>query len=294
MMLRSLMSGAPSTKRACVRWFLALALLASTAVGMRMHANSMTELREQGLPLAAELPQLERRLNLLTAEVQLSEVQKELRNGSQEERLNVFVFPDTLQRERVIGYLDAIGHSLETRKLARGATKVTIGTPEAGEYDLQRATVQATFTVSIQGVSSLVTMLRLSGLLTVADALPSEALQDLLRPLEATHPADIVALEQFLATDLRAYAEQPRVYEDRLLNSVGATGFRDVFSTVYKSSLLPEAQQFFEGETGKHLAQKGLWPSPFLLIKNLSVGSHDAQGFAEVIINMETFTREER
>ncbi len=293
MILAFLISGAPSIKRAYLRWFLALALLASTAVGMRMHANSMTELREQGLPLAAELPQLERRLNLLTAEVQLSEVQKELRNGSQEERLNVFVFPDTLQRERVIGYMDAVRNVLESRKLARGANRVTIGALEAGDSDIQRAPVQATFTVSTQGVSSLITMLRLSGLLTVSDALPSSALQDLLRPLEATHPADIVALEQFLATDLRAYAEQPRVYEDRLLNVVGAEGFRDVFHTVYKSSLLPEAQQFLQGDTGKELAQKGLWPSPFLLLKNFSMNPVGDGGFQEVTVQMETFVRAE-
>jgi hypothetical protein len=287
-----LLGRVPSIRRACLRWVLALGLLASTAVGMRMHADRMADLREQGLPLAAELPPLERRLNLLTAEVQLSEVQKELRSGSQEERLRVFVFPDSLQRERVIGYLDAIHNVLEQRALSRGAMRTSIGKAEdMPGSDLERVPVQSTFTVASDGVEKLVTSIRLSGLLTVADALPQGAMQDLLRPLEATHPADIVALEQFLSTDLAAYAQQPRVYEDRLLNTVGADSFRDVFHTVYKSSLLPEAEAFLQGDQGRSLAQKGLWPSPFLLLKKISAVPTGDGAFQEVTVEMETFIR---
>lgn len=281
----------PSLRRACLRWFLALGLLASTALGMRLHADRLIALREQGLPQAAELPPLERRLAMLTAEVQLSEVQKELRSGSQEERLRVFVFPEALERERIVGYIDAVREILASRGLSRGTSRVTVGMPSPSTGEMTAVPVQTTFTVRTEGVEALVQAVRLSGLLTVSDALPPAGLQELLRTLEATHPADIVALEQFLATDLRAYAEQPHVYEDRLLNVVAAESFRDVFRTIVKASLLPEAQALLHGEPGRTLAEKGLWPSPFLLLTSVAMHPVGDDGFQEVTLEMETFIR---
>lgn len=279
--------GRPSFARTCVRWALALGLLVGTVPGMRLHADRLRDMQEQGLPLAADLVPLDRRLQLLRAEAELAQVQKDLRSGSRKEQLHTFVLPDHLDRSRIVGFLDALQATL-------GAQNSVVQVGTAGEPDatsgLASASVTWTLRVPADKVASMSAFLHLAGLMTVADALPASGVHDLLGALEHTRPADIAALEQFLALDLHAYAQQPELQEQRLLGSVESASFHDVFRGTIRGSLLSQAVTLLQSERGKELLSRGMWPSPFLSIKGMSLRPL-ADGQQEVMVEMETYIR---
>lgn len=274
---------------AALHWVLTFVFLASTAFGIRLHADSLRSVREQGLPLAAELPPLNRKLAMLTQEVQLAEVQRELQSGSIQEKLRTTVLPETFDQARIISFFDVLRGSLSS---AQPGDSLQIGQPKQSAYSgIQSIAITWKLRIAQDDATRLMKSVHITGLVTVADALPENGLSDLLRPIESGNPSDIVALEQFLSTDLFSYARDPKVYTDRLLQAVTSQTFADVFLTVEKSSLLPEAHEILSSSFGDALAKQKLWPSPFFTLKTLSLRTVE-KGMQEVTVEVETFIRQ--
>jgi hypothetical protein len=120
------------------------------------------------------------------------------------------------------------------------------------------------FTVRGEGARAVLAFLRIAGLLTVGDTLTRAEKTSLIRATEEENPAAIVALEQFLATDLLSYCREPRPYEEQLRRSFTGDVFNTTLQTVFTDSLLKDAKTLLSGDFGRSVDRYRLWPTQMM------------------------------
>ncbi|TSC58922.1 MAG: hypothetical protein Greene041619_300 [Candidatus Peregrinibacteria bacterium Greene0416_19] len=257
--------------------------LLSAAAGMLMLAGillyrqtvSVRALREQTLPIAAEIPSLERRLQLLRQEAEIARQASTFRAGSPEESLHVYVLPRGGDVSRLLGFFDALRDTLASQDALRAFSPVEIGAPGQvpGEETLSVRAVRLTAEVREQGLAALMRTLSVTGLLSVADALTSRQRQMIVAEVEQRNPAAIVALQRFLAADLAAYARDPKAYDDRLLAALASEEFTRFFRSVTDTPLLQNVEELFHGPMGRALVSEKWWPTQFVALEAVDVES---------------------
>ncbi len=273
----------------------ALMLLAVSGRMVYDQTIQVRETRDLALPLAATLPPLEKRLSLLTQEVQLAESQSAGTQGSDAERLRVYVLPSDIPLARVVAVIDTLRAALEESKDLKNASGVETGERElfpVGQENLESQTLTFSASVTKKGFSQIFSTLRLSGLLTVSDALTAEERNMLLELLEAGSPADIVALEQFLRTDMSVYGQNPKVYEEKFLSALSSPALSDTFAILLKKSALKDIQEIFQLPLGTKLREQKLLPMPLLRVTELSI-TPEAEGFQRLTLELQIYGRGE-
>lgn len=274
-------------------------LLACAMLLLQGQVQSLKHIREDALPLAATLPPLERRVQLLRKQVELAEVQATIRGQSANEKLRTFVLPKDPATPRLLAFVESIQTFMQRRKMMRSMSAVTIGepgeeilTPGAGEKPetLWKQKVHLSATVSAEGHKELLSLLELSGLLTVADALSPKDIDALFRLTEEQNYAGIVPIEQFLSADLEDYVADPTMYDARLTQALTSDEFIKAFRSLLGTSNLSRVKSTLEGDLGRTILARKLWPAQFLSINRETVEDL-GDGWMKVDLSMEAYGR---
>jgi hypothetical protein len=240
-------------------------LLALSVMLLRDHFQSIKDVSEYGLPLAADIPPLERRSALLTQQTELSALEANLRTASAQEKLHVYVLPESNDVTRILAFLETVRTFLERRKLLTSMEPIAVGDPVlepiggSNQQMLESRTLTLTATLQPQGRLKLFSILQMSGLLTVGDALSSTDIKTLFDLTENQNYAGIIPVEQFLSADLQDYAADPTIPEERLKQAMSSEEFLSAFHHLLDNSQLPAIVAFLKGDLGRALLQQKLY-----------------------------------
>lgn len=266
----------------------AFSLLAGSGVLLWMHAASVRDMREIGLPAVVALPRIEKRMEILAEQNEIAELQAALRGGSEEERLRVYVLPDTADVDRLLAALDVLFGYLEQKRQLASVSGVEVGEEEPVSDTLAALPVSFEAVVRQEGMSALLQFVELSGLLTVSDALAPADVDALLALTEQEQPASIAALEQFLATDLLRYGQEPAAFEEQVRASFSPAA-EETLQALFQAPLLRRARTFF-ADIGPILRRQHLWPLRLLTVKYASL-REEGNGLLRVRLILYAYVR---
>lgn len=265
------------------------------------HFQALKDVRGYALPLAAEIPPLERRLVLLSRQIELSAIENSLRTGSAEEKLHAYVLPQGNDLKRLLAFVESSLTFLERRKLLKTTSPIDVEDLEdtvsadmaTGYAPLQVRTLRFSATLLPEGREQLSQILELSGMLTVGDALSPEDIKTLFGLTEAQNYAGIVPVEQFLSSDLQSYVNDPTIPEMRLRQEMPSEEFLSVFQSILDRSRLQQIRVFLEGDFGRTLAAQKLWPVQFMTIDKESI-EELPDGWENVEFTIKAYSRGQR
>lgn len=255
------------------------------------HIAAVKTVRDTTLPLLASLPARERRLALLTEQVEVTELDAALKTGSQMERVRMSVLPTEADVPRALAALALLRGALEEQSNVTAFSSIDVGQEEPRGEGL--AGVPLTFQASVTpaGAERILGFIRLAGLVTVGDALTTQEKSALIHATEEENPAGIVMLEQFFSTDLFRYAVEPRPVEEQLKRSLQSEGFLTAFSQVTDASLLKDAKEFMQSPLGSALERAHLWPMEFLDIDGMEFHEGSAAGWYRLTLTLSLLRR---
>jgi hypothetical protein len=257
---------------------------------VRSGVNDVVTVRQQALPLLAELPTLRNRREILREQLELAELQAALRIGSADELVHAFVLPADDPSQKLQAALDIAANHWQRRGLAGDIAnfQAVEGPTTDG---LRAVTVDFSIAVTEQGAAILQDFLQLSGALTVADALRPDERDALFARVEADSPTGIIALEQFLTTDLLAYAADPLAHEQALRRAMPQPLFQSQLLAISERSALRAARDLLGGEAGEDLRQAKLWPLPFVTPRQVTLRRGGATGWYQAKVQVELYRR---
>jgi len=257
-------------------------LLAISGVLLYGHAQAIAETRTVSVPLLAELPTLERTVSVLKEQSELSELESITRVGSQMERVRTYILPDKSDLDRIIAVFEILRETLSKRQVLSKMSDITFEDQFTREDGSLVRPLNVTFAVHESALHDIAALLRLSGLMTVGDALTQEEIAILLERTEAENPSGVVAVEHFLSTDLLSYAQNTRLAEERLLRSFTSTTFVQSLQNVTRTSLLRDAAEVLGGDIGTELSRYELWPLQMLSVDSSTIQPGSAEGWYTV------------
>ncbi len=256
-------------------WFAMLVgmkLLLMSALLLSLHASAIREVREVGLPAAVTLPALEKRIAVLSEQVEVSELQQAMAQGSEQEMIKTFILPSEPELDRVLSLLDVLRNHLQKTGVLKGMSAIKAGDAVVSETDGVRAyPLKFEVDVTEEGLKQLLSVLHLSGFLTIGDALQTDEIHRLLTLTEEEDPSSVSVVESFLSTPLIRYAREPKPYEAQMQRSFASPAFAAAFSDLVQHSLLQDAREILGGDIGRVLTEQRLWPTRFLTVEQVSI-----------------------
>ena len=96
---------------------IALTLLIISAQIMSKQVRAIANASQVSLPLVAELPVLERRLNTITQQIEMAELNSVLKIGSQKEQVDVLILPKEPDFDRLISIFDVLQEGLKSKNI---------------------------------------------------------------------------------------------------------------------------------------------------------------------------------
>lgn len=272
-MLRRLLQSrlfAPSPSRGAM---LSVPFLSIAVALLNAHVTTIRDVKQAGLPAAVTLPALERRLNILQEQVDVSELEKAVAQGSEEEIIATYILPDAPQLDRVLGFIDLLRARLEETKMLRGMSAIEPGAAETlsspGGVRAHPFTFEAD--VTEEGMRIVLNAVRLSGLLTISDVLTDEERRRLLQMTEDEDPTSIAVMEHFLSTSILPYAREPKPFEEQVFRSFTSPAFQRSFTELLRHSGLTAMQSIYGGGLGQALSQQKLWPLRFVTLERMAI-----------------------
>lgn len=254
-------------------WGMGIFLFFLSMVALSAHLEAFTLLRGDVLPIAVRIPVLQQREHVLREQLEIAELQAVFRTGSQEELLRTYVVPGEIDLDRLLLLLEVVRDSLQERGLLSSMSAVSVGSPEPILVEgMSLSSLPLTFEVTVtpEGARELFTLLRVSGMVVLGDALTTEEQRELLRHTEAENPAAVTALEQFLAADLLRYAREPQPHHEQLRKAFASQVALEALEHVLNSSFLAEARNLLSGPMGITLLEQKVWPMRFLALDSFA------------------------
>jgi hypothetical protein len=238
-----------------------------------VHAVTIRQVKEVGLPAAIELPQMEKRLSLLQEQLEAAELQEALQNGSAPEQLKMYILPQKLDLGRLLATFDILRDAFQRDRLLFSMSAIQVGEEISVPGNERVRAIPFSFQAEVtqEGMDKLMLLIRLSGNLTVSDTLSPQQLSQLINLTEEENPAALTVLEQFLATDLLLYVREPAIYEHQVLRSLTSETFEQSFANVLQSSGLAKARYLYGGMLGQLLETHNLWPTQKLGLEHVEV-----------------------
>lgn len=258
---------------------LGLTLLTISGILLYGHAQAITITRTESVPLLAELPSLEHTAKILKEQSELAELEATTRVGSQIERVRTYVLPEKSDLDRTIAVFEIMRETLSKKHQLGSMSDITFEEQNTREDGTIVRPLLVSFTVHEEAAPDIAALLRLSGLMSVGDALTEQEIALLLDSTEAENPSGIVAVEQFLSTDLLNYAQNTRLAEERLLRSFVSTSFVQSLQNVTRTSLLRDATRVLGGEIGAELQRYELWPLQMMSIEKAELEPGSVEGW---------------
>lgn len=272
---------------------LAALFLVTSVLLLVAHARAIRAVREIGLPAAVLLPSLEKRLAVLEEQVEVVDLQQAVTHGSVKEMIATFILPSRPDLDRVLLLFDVLRDHLQGAGLLRSMSAIHTGEEENIEGVAGIRATPLTFTVDVtqEGLRQLLGLLRLSGLLSVADALNADEIHQLLQMTEEEDPSSVSTIEHFLSAPLLQYAREPKAYEEQVGRSFASPGFDALFSDLLRHSVLAEAREILGGDLGRALAEERVWPLRFLTVDRV-VLTQRANDLLHADIEVRAYVRE--
>lgn len=253
------------------------------------HINVIMDVRDVSVPLVGKLPQLERRLDALKQQIELTELHAAVRTGSQQENVEVYALPSETNVSRIVATFEVIADALRRDDLLSSMDTLEISNSEERDDDLRSRTLSTELSLHEDGLKTLLLLIRLSGLLTVGDVLTEQHTALLVDRVEQENPSGIVSLEQFLAADLLRYAEDPKAYEEQLKRSFSSTTFLNAFENVLRTSLLYDVKILLRSDLGEALAGYKLWPMQAMAVQEITLSPGKAKKWHNLKLVLEVF-----
>lgn len=261
------------------------------------HFTALKDVREYALPLAAQIPPLEHRAALLNQQMELSALESSLRTGSADEKLHMYVLPQGGDLTRLLAFLESTRTFLERKKLLRSMSPITVDEPvkadvagSTASQPLESRTLHLSAVVRPEGRDELLSILDLSGMLTVGDVLSPENIKTLFTLTETQNYAGIVPVEQFLSSDLQTYVNDPTIPEARLKQAMSSEEFLRAFHDLLDRSHLPKARELLTGDLGRMLTAQKLWPVQFVTIEKESL-EQMPDGWVKMEVEVKAYSR---
>jgi len=167
---------------------------------------------------------------------------------------------------------------------------IDIGDPQPDETGATVRTLSVDFSVSDEGLKTVMLLVRLAGLLTVGDALTPDEIALLVDRTEKENPSGIIALEQFLSADLLRYSENPKAYEEQVKRSFGNTTFVNAFDNVLRTSLLRDVREILQSDMGEILQNYRLWPMQMMTVQGVSIIPGSARGWQKLSLKARVYS----
>ncbi len=267
------------------------ALLVIGGLLVFVHAMAIRELKEIGLPAAIELPILQKRLEILRDQVEASQLQEALKDGSAQEQLQAFVLPKESDLVRLLATFDLLHDQLMQERLLTSMSGIHVGTPVASSFPAVQA-LPITFEADLtqEGMDKLLLLVRLSGLITISDALASAEREALINLTEQENPAALTILEEFLSVGLLRYARDPKPFENQVLRSITSPTFEQQFTESISHSLLAKAKYLYGGTLGTLVQRHNLWPLQMMSLKRVDVEPL-SNGRYHIAVVLEAYTK---
>lgn len=286
------MSVPPLLRHPVTLYVLGCFLLLFSAFLLAEHAAAVRQFTTLTLPLMAEIPSMERRLRVLEDQAQAAELQAMLSDAAEEEAVRAFVFPSGPNIPRLMAFFDVLRDDLLSQDLLLTLSEITVGEAEgvADMPDLRRIPLSLAMRLRPGGLERVLWFLDHAGAVTVADILFPEEIDLLLLRAEEENPSSIVALEQFLSTDVLRYVREPKPFEEHVQRSFVGDGFRSAFADVREGSLAA-ARSFLGGRLGVALEEEHLWPLRALRVMKSDVQLED--GVYRLSLDLEAYARVE-
>jgi len=259
---------------------------------LTQHAVSVLEVREISAPLVADIPQFERRLALLTDQIELAELHEATRTGSQKEHINVFVLPEEIDFDRLLSVFNVVESELKSQGLLAEISEISLSDPLPSEEEsLEERTLSIHFAAHEDGVHAFLSLVKFAGLITVGDLLSVDEQRLLLQKTEEENPAGVIAMEQFLSANLLSYARDPKTYEAQLLRSFSSPSFVKTLQDTLQSSSMRDARRVLGGGIGKRLRQNNLWPLPLMTLDEVSIRAGGAPRWSVLSVKVKVYSR---
>lgn len=265
--------------------------------GLLMYSFTLQirEVKDVALPAALALPSLEKRLFVLQEQTELGELQEAIGNGSQDEKVRMYILPPKDEIDRLIQTFDLFLARWQQKRIVTHVTPLSVGTAsgitlDGADEPLFATGISFEADVTSEGLDQLLLFIDLAGNLTVNDAFDTSARTELLRLTEEENPAAVTALEQFLSSDLLAYVKDPGATERQLLRAFTSNTFADAFRQIIAGSQLPKAETLFSKDILSQMEDGRLWPVRMLRIKGLSITPVTDQ-LSHVALTLEAMSR---
>lgn len=248
-------------------------LTISCAFLLRAHAVSVEEMRSIGLPAALAVPVIEKRLQILAEQNEVAELQSVLQTGGAKEFIGLYLLPEEDDIKRLLAMFDLLFGELEQKGQLSHFSSITVGTRVLTDVkDVEALPLSFDVHVTQEGLSEFLRFIDLSGLLTVSNALEKQGIDRLLALTEEDNPASVIALEQFLGTDLLRYSEDPALYEGQLSKAYASPLFAHTFRDVLQAPRMRYAREMLQA-FAPALRSQNLWPVRLLTIESVTVHS---------------------
>lgn len=240
-------------------FLLGLAFFAGSVGLLTAHVLTIRTMRDVGFPIAAEVQPLMQRKSLLTEQTEVAALQASVRGDAYREIYDLYVLPEKADAARTVAIFEALLTQLHQQKIVRSIDAIDAWSSDGSSVD-----VSLTVTAAPGGSATILSMLDLSGVLTVNDAFTEAERAALLELSEQENPTTIAAVERFLSGDLLQYAKVPQLTESQLFQSVGTERFEHDFRALADASRLRSFAQtallLDQGDTS-------LWPLPLFTIE---------------------------
>ena len=250
------------------------AFLVAGAFLLVLHTEAFRGMQE-ALPAAARIPALQARLSILGEQLEVAKVHAQLRSGSADEKIQHFVLPRELDIDRIVATVELIGTATQKQKTLLHLSPVDI--EDSKEFQMGEGRMltlhplRFSAKVREEGLRDILAAFDVAGALTIGDLLSSEYREALFQKTEEENPSAILSLEQFLSTELLAYARDPRPYEERLKKSYSSEAFLSTFQGIMRAPLISGAVRLLQGDFGAALEREHLWPLPFLTVDSIDL-----------------------
>lgn len=269
-----------------------LCCLTLSAVLLATHAGAVRAMSEIGLPAAIELPLLEQRMQILKEQNEVAELQVALATGSSQEMLNVYVLPSEVDSVRPLATFDVLVSYLQKKKQLMYISAITVGDVQKESESLIYKPLTFTAHVTRDGWKNMLLFTKLSGLMTIGDALGESEFTNLLSLTEQENPATVAALEQFFSVDLLRYVQEPRPFNDAFLKSFSSDTTLQAVRAFIDGPRLQSIRELLD-PMAPTLRANRLWPLPFMDIQTVDQRLRE-DGTFEVTVTVLVYGRTNR
>ncbi len=213
------------------------------------------------MTIGAELPALASQVSALKAGLALTQAYGMDIFSRYEEQAAVYILPETVDRARVVRVLQETALALRSQGEAVQIDDLSFGSDPAS------LTLTLALSGDPQAVAHFLSLLDLSGRITLSDVLGKDATDQFLLAVSVQSPLSMPAASLFLALDPLQYALDPLTAEDKLFADVPAAQAAALKSDLLDSPVGALRSQLTPIATV--LKAKRVWPLPLLSVNRM-------------------------